>query len=196
MSEASVSWSEAPDRNQKKRSMTLRRCPGHGHLRFVSLSDSILGCNLHFYRNRTVPHIEPATLCEPCIERRPFRWRGYLVAWSPKNNGVGIVELTPFCVDPIEEYHRINGTLRGADIRLERPSGKPNGRVQSSVTASGIAAIELPKTIDLREALSRLWDIPSLLSIPVEREMEIEHGPGIPTEADQVSKYVSREEAT
>lgn len=154
-----IEWSDGPPTTSLGDRLQLLRCPPGSGPPLVVLSSSLVGVKLHWIAGRSTPHVSEN--CKGCEDHLPTRWRGYLACWSPKSQATCILELTEACVDAIANYRQLYGTLRGAQIRLSRPSCKANGRIHCEIIAGTTPDSLLPVEPDIKPALIRMWDAPT-----------------------------------
>lgn len=135
----------------------LRRCPPGGLPPVISLSDWLIGNELHWWNGRSFPHLKEN--CPACAAKRSKVWKGYLGCLDPKTRKIFILELTPNCTEALSAYKITYGSLRGAQIKLDRSATKINGRVTATATPAQLGGLELPLPPDLRKILDHMWQV-------------------------------------
>lgn len=160
-----IPWSTEPPPTAKAASTQIYRCGKNGTGRFAILCEQITGCEVHFYRGRTIPCLMKSEgWCLPCEDPKgnASRWRGYLSVIQTHTHQTFLLELTPPCCGPLQDYLRDYRTLRGAVIELHRQSGKPNGRITASINRLKIDIADLPEPLDVKSQLATIWEIHKL----------------------------------
>ncbi len=152
----SIEWVPRPDETQQSPGYKLMRCPADKKLGFICYSRAIIGVNVHFWKGRTNPCTGED--CRACDDKSPYRWRGYLCGAHPKSKIVAAIEITGGCIDPIDDYGKTYGSIRGAIIMLERMSNRANGAVKLTIERSDWPPETLPEPIDIQNLLMKLWD--------------------------------------
>jgi len=155
-------WTPRPNRADKQASIPLLRSKPGRTFAALCVSPEIVGAYTHFWKGRTALCTYPE--CEPCHAHRAARWYGYLHVWTPATNATALLEITPSCVTPLEEYLAQFGTLRGAKITIARANHKINSRVVLTAQASAYALDKLPATLDVRAHLRRIWETTATLA--------------------------------
>lgn len=151
-------WSNEPPPNPRGPSLRLIRTPAAGKLTAIVTCDDLIGCNTHYWRNRTVPCEAPA--CDACDQGYSWRWHAYLTCLALDTNEHVILELTATAADPLFLYRETYKTLRGCMIQASRPSSTRNGRIELRTKPANQAQITLPREIDVPAALCHIWSIP------------------------------------
>jgi len=152
-------WTNRPTEQHRHPHIQLLRTPPAKILVGIVLSHDLIGCETHFYRNRTTPCAAPN--CPACDSQYPTRWHAWLAAWNQKHNAIYIFEMTAAVSEPFVDYHNHYGTLHGAMFKAWRPSRTPNGRVNVEISPADLAGITLPPAPDLPSQLSHIWSIPN-----------------------------------
>lgn len=150
-----IEWSDTPPTQTDLHSADLRRCPPGGMPPAIILVDWITGNELHWWNGRSFPHL--ANDCPACAAKRARVWKGYLACLELKTRKIFILEITPNCTEPLAAYKLTFGSLRGAQIKLERSATKINGRVTATVTPAALGGLELPQPPDVRNILRHMW---------------------------------------
>jgi hypothetical protein len=151
-------WTNRPTAAQQKSHLRLVRTPAKGKHGGIVLSADLIGCETHFYRNRTTPCSAPD--CPACRAGYPTRWHAWIAVWTRKTNETLIFEMTAAVAEPFAGYHDHYGTLHGAEFYAERPSATPNGRVRVRIWPADLAGITLPPCPDVVAQLTHIWSIP------------------------------------
>lgn len=152
---AEIEWSDTPPTQADLKSADLRRCPCGGLPAAIILSEWLTGNELHWWNGRSFPHL--ANDCPACAAKRAKVWKGYLACLDPKTRKIFILEITPNCTEPLSAYKLTFGSLRGATLKLDRSSSKPNGRVTATVSQSNLGGLDLPQPPDIRAILRHMW---------------------------------------
>lgn len=124
------------------------------------LSDWVFEVRTH-YAGRTVPCLVRERRCEHCEAGRADRWAGYLAVVRPKGLGPAILELTPGCIKPIQEWCTTHGNLRGCEMVIAREKNKANAAVEITYLSRRPLenGTELQPAFDIKAALWRIWQI-------------------------------------
>lgn len=154
----SLTWSTRPPTDKHQHVPIHRPRPAARPLTGIITSHDVLGVELHWL-GRSVPHVEPRSLCEGCKAERPRRWEGYVSVWNPRTNAQFLVALTPGVMPTVEHYLELHGTLRGAAIALARPGGKPTSRCTLDLERADAPEAQLPKPPDIAHTLAHVWGI-------------------------------------
>lgn len=149
-------WTNEPsDANNLSPTRLIRTRPGKPLTALIT-SDQLLGCYVHFWRGRTTP-CNGAT-CEACNDNRLKRWYGWVSACTLAMTENVILEITAACCDPIKDYVRTHGRLRGAQLFLERATAKQNSRLIARITESKHSPDVLPAALDVVHVLEHIWE--------------------------------------
>jgi len=151
-------FTSEPPANSNGKSLAICRTPQHKPMIAICTSDQVMGCPTHYWHGRTIPHFESS--CTPCLEGMPWRWHGWVGAYSPKNHQHVLFEMTAQASEAFKDYRLANGTLRGAKFTSTRPSGRVNGRLLIVLAACNLNGISLPEEPHTMRVLSILWNIP------------------------------------
>jgi len=146
-----------PSTDQMPQQLPLLRVPPKGLSGLVILSHDIVGCDTHYWRGRTRPCEAPN--CDACQANQRPRWRGYLAVMSQRTEKIGVIELTPAAVAPVDRAFRQARTLRGCQIALARKNEKPNGQLFAQISVPNETKEHLPKAPNLKTYLAKLWDL-------------------------------------
>jgi len=150
--------SNHPPTDATPHALTLRRVqPGKPAL-FVVTSPDLLGCWTHYWGGRTVPCED--SHCRPCLEGMPRRWHAYLGAYGPSTHSACLVELTALACQPLLDYRKAHGTLRGCEVRARRAGQALNSRLIVTCSPADLQGLPLPPPPDLPRCLAVLWSIP------------------------------------
>jgi len=147
-------------RSVEKPTVPIVRCNSENRykLPFYCLSHKWIGYETH-YSGRTVPCPGEDRGCRLCKAGRRLSWEGYVAATDPVHRTRQfLVVLTPGIMSDVAAWLKANGTLRGLYFLITRPSCKPTGRCYASINRPpGVLPADLPKTVDVRGALARIW---------------------------------------
>lgn len=134
----------------------------------VVLSDVVEGVEVHWHGGRTVPCTQgEGNDCPLCKDGLATRWKGYVCLWDPDLDRKSLAEITDEPWFLFVKKHPDPPALRGYHLRLERLGGNARGRVKLILTpytryddSKGHFRIDpksLPKSLDVRGALMRIW---------------------------------------
>lgn len=151
-------YSSTPPENTTGYGLPLLRTPANGRLILGITCDQMIGCPTHWYGGRTVPC--EGENCVPCNEGYSWRWHGYVTGLISGTRRHVMAEFTAQASETIAEYHRTQGTLRGAVLTAQRYKNRHNGRVIVNITAGEIAKMNLPPEPDIIKALGQIWNLP------------------------------------
>lgn len=175
MTAARPAWADQPPAAQKSMNVDLVRCPTTSTGPWLITSPRHIGCQLYWLGGRSTPHTEsppnpdgtPAPkICEGCIANKPHRWNGWLCVYDEKRLRHCILEITPNCLGPINEWLLQMGTLRGSRISLRRQNGKFNGRITADLSRSDLTDLQIAQPFNLGDELERLWQAPNRSTKP------------------------------
>ena len=163
--------------------LPLVRALGKRPLIGTCLSPDLIGCNLHYLRNRSFPCVDPST-CEGCLAHRAPRKTFFIAAILGKEGEKAIVQMTDSVEAKWDEAYCMYRTLRGVTFELSRRDQKYNGLLFLRFSQRKLPLDELPKNPDVCEMLWRIWDMPpallaisDLVKTPLERSAKREaHG--------------------
>lgn len=150
-------FSNVPPRDPRGHALPLVRTPSGRGLAAIVTTEDLVGCPTHYFGGRTVPC--EAADCKPCGEGHPWRWHGWLGAWSPSDHRAFVFEMTARVADIFVAYRDMYGTLRGCSFRAQRRSPSPNARVYVECQPADLERIRLPDPPDLIKCLSIIWNI-------------------------------------
>lgn len=154
--------SPEPPNDQLRAAYRIIRTPTSGTIEMLVLSDKIYGVDCHYYQGRTRPHTAPT--CEPCDMGFPYRWQGYLAIMLTRLRDLALFEFTAASAAPLIEYYNTNKTLRGVNLKAARVNARPNGRVVLQVTRGDLGLYAAPPPPDVKQILSRIWQVDRLLA--------------------------------
>ena len=164
-----IDWSETPSKKESRIRYDLIRCPKTSTGPWLITSEKHIGCQLYWMTGRSNPHLAdqdngphlpPTVVCPGCAADRAHRWNGWLCVYDERKLQHCILEITPYCLGPINEYILNVGTLRGARIRLFRPNGKFNGAINAEIMRSELTLPQIPQPFDLQAEMLALWEAP------------------------------------
>lgn len=150
-------WSNDPPREPGFNSYKLLRCPPKGTIRCIVLSHFPVGCDLHYWKGRSVPckHTE----CDACKGGNRPRWKGYLFVKSLATNNVAILEYTARAHDAIQTFLATYPNIRGAKMTLTRTGARPNSPILITFDEGRADETFLPDPQGLQECLERMWEV-------------------------------------
>ncbi len=148
-------FSNAPPDGTASNALTLIRTPATGRLACLIASSDVTGCPTHFWGGRTIPHEQKG--CKPCEARCSWRWHSYCIIQQMPTGQMFLLELTAQATEPLIEYRKIFGSLRGAALVCERRGKRANGRVMVKINPPTSLPVGLPKAPDVVDILCSLW---------------------------------------
>lgn len=150
-------WSHDVPSDRTVYGLPLRRTPPRGSLIGVITSPDLLGCDTHYWKQRTIPCERPN--CEACASGMPFRWHSYCSLWIPKLSEHALWEIPAQAAEQLLLYKQAHGTLRGCLVEAWRSGSRPNGRVCLRTKPADLTKAVLPPAPDLYVLLSVIWNI-------------------------------------
>lgn len=150
-------WANTPPPCPHDQQYRLIRAPAFKPLRCLILADKPLGCPTHYYHGRTMPCENP--LCEPCSLGIPWRWHSYLPVQVAGTNERCILELTAQATEQLGPALAEYQTLRGIVIIIQRPTKRPNGRVQISVEPGRKPETTVPPAPNIKACMAHIWGL-------------------------------------
>lgn len=149
-------WIDSPSADKPHFKLEVRRI-GLKPIVGIVTCDKPTGCETHFWRGRTRPHIRSGG-CEACQGNNLPRWHGYISLWSPKTRDHWIQEITAAAYEGVGDALKQYGSLRGHTICVARVRPHKTAPCVSNVSQSKVPSDQLPNTPPIREVLYRLWD--------------------------------------
>lgn len=153
-------WTHRPMEADLPVRYPLRRVGAKGLEPVVVLSGDVLGIYTHFFRGRTHPCMENA--CEACKANHAPRWHGYLWVYNPRNEAMGILEITAAAITPLDKWFKQHRTLKGVSIKCDRVPKRPNGRLYIHCSESGYNSKDLPTPDSLKKILLNIFGMNEL----------------------------------
>lgn len=153
-------WTSRPDESQIQRACQIIRVKPGKPMRCIVLSHDLVGAQTHYHQRRT--QICQGAACGICALNEKPRWYGYLSAMSLAGSIRVIVEVTPLCVPSIDEYFRDHGTLRGAQLSLERIGARDNAPIRSALAEGHFEQSRLPEPLPVIATLQQIWQLDTL----------------------------------
>lgn len=150
-------WQDEPPQPHEFGGVRLLRVPPRGWTHGTITSHRLIGTYTHFSSRRTQPCSGPT--CSLCAEGQPPRWHGYLSILSSSSARHLVLELTALAAQPVAEYQKRHGSLRGATIKAERAGNRPNSPVHVEVTPADTDLRTLPAEVHIRRYLATIWGI-------------------------------------
>lgn len=127
-------------------------------VRVVSLSQQIMGVEIHYRDRLSIPCTGVPHKCPGCVAVMPKKWRGYIVGLEQPQHKLWIVEFTPCAYRECLAMPAFGMSLRGRTIGLYRMRHSDRAKVQASVSDQRVS-YELPECPDLEALLQRIWGI-------------------------------------
>jgi hypothetical protein len=113
----------------------------------------------HFDGKRTVPC--PAGLQGPCVttcpKNRP-RWTAYAVVYPNRELGLRLLSWCAHSHHVSDDLAMLAGNLTGVVYHVRRTTDQHNSPLSFTRMSAGDVS-RLPKALDVREYLSRLWNV-------------------------------------
>jgi hypothetical protein len=152
-------FSREPPARGTNHALTLYRVPaGAGRKGIITASD-LLGCWTHWWGGRTQPCEDED--CKACTEGMPRRWHAYISAWTAQPSYHYLLELTRNAIEPLLDYRKEHGTLRGCYYEARRSGPAKNSRLLLSCRPADLAGLKLPPEPHLIHCLAVIWSIPA-----------------------------------
>lgn len=146
-----------PPESEKAIGLPVLRAKQRGSLGGLVLSELCLGTWTHFFQGRTRACTGPG--CRICAADHARRWHGWVVVQDSRSGKLAILELPANAALDLDDHAREYGSLRGYSMSIERPSGKVNGRVRLTISATKVPELSLKPCPDLRGLLLRMWQV-------------------------------------
>jgi hypothetical protein len=146
----------------------LKRTPAAATLRGIITCDTLTTCDTHFYHGRTTPceriindngRTIDDSYCAPCQAKQPWRSHAYVSLFDTRAREHFILELTDAAAQPLEEYYKANGTLRGCAIQAWRPKAAANAKVQVICSPANLQSNPIPAAPNIIAALCVIWRV-------------------------------------
>lgn len=150
-----IKWQNEPPLPTDFAGIRLLRVPAKSFLRGIITSDKLVGAPTHYANRRTQPCQDKD--CELCRDGNQPRWHGYISLIHTASNNHIVLELTALAAVPIKDWETRHGSLRGANIRAERPGNRDNSPVQCRLEAADHDLRVLPLGVHLVTFLEHLW---------------------------------------
>lgn len=150
-------WTNRPTADAVPPSFRITRTPATGYMRATVLSDTLIGCKLHYFHGRSKPC--NGEQCEACKAGQLPRWKGYVFIFSEQSKSIGIFEFTERAFLAFDCYYTEHGTLRGADMRSTRIGKKANSPIEVTFMEGNRDRKGLPAPDDLEGTLMRMWEV-------------------------------------
>lgn len=146
-----------PPADKRGNALTLMRCPTMRHIQGIITCHEMVGTKTHFFHGRTVPCDDSE--CPACGEGLPWRWHGYVSLFSENQRRTILFEFTAAAAEPLTQYRKAYGSLRGCLMNATRANSSGNSRVIIRTKPADLEKITLPAEPNLLEALSIIWNI-------------------------------------
>lgn len=146
-----------PPESEKAIGLPVLRAKSRGTLGGIVLSELCLGTWTHFFQGRT--RACTGSACKMCNADHARRWHGWVVIQDSRSGKLAILELPANAAMDLDDHAREYGSLRGYSMSVERPSGKVNGRVRLTISATRQSPENLKPIPDLRGILLRMWQV-------------------------------------
>ena len=151
-------WSSEAPANPRGPAYPLLRTPPLRPLVAIITSETIDGCATHYYKGRTVPHLDEG--CPACEDNIPYRWHAYVAAYRLPDGIHFIFETTAKASEVLADYGKAHGGLRGCQFKATRMNSRPNSRVVIQTKPADLTAIHLPEPPNVRRCMAIIWDLP------------------------------------
>jgi len=151
-------WTDQPPSDAQHNALPLMRCPSGKAIVAVVTSHNLIGTRTHFFHGRTTPCEQND--CKPCLEGVPWRWHGYVTAYSPTDHLHFLFEMTARAAEPMIKFREEHAVLRGCTFRAQRANLSKNSRVFIDCKMADLANLKLPDPPDLIGLLSVIWNLP------------------------------------
>lgn len=150
-------WSNEVPTSPRGPALPLKRTPTGRPILALITSDDLIGCYTHFWGGHTVPC--EGKNCEACFSGVPYRWHGYLAAVENGTHLHFIFECTAQAAETFKDFHKHNGSLRGALFEAKRLRSAPNSRVCIRLKPADLREQHLPQAPDLRLCMATIWGL-------------------------------------
>lgn len=151
------SWTNRPPPNNG-RFIPIVRAPAEGRLKVVSVSLDLVGREVHWNGERTVPCQGGRPLCPLCKDHAPKKWLGYLGCWLPEVDRIAMLEVTAEAVDHCYHFEPgLLGDLRGWEVHAYRVRPSKHSRVVIEFVRQVDEETPVPPPFDVGGALERIW---------------------------------------
>lgn len=152
-------WTKSPPVDPHGHGLPIVRTPATRSLTAIVTSESLVGCDTHFWGGHTIPCDRPE--CEACNNAIPYRWHGYLTAFNPADQLHFIFEMTAQAAQTFLAYQDIHNVLRCCKFEAWRWGHRKNGRVIIKVEHSAYASHALPAAPDIPNVMAVIWRLPA-----------------------------------
>ncbi len=152
-----LNFQSQPPPDPRGHALDLIRCPASRPIRGIITSDDVLGTRTHYFHGRTLPCDD--TSCPACTEGMPWRWHAYVGLFAAGTKNHVLFEMTARAVQPLMQYRKAYGTLRGCQLSAHRANSSHNSKVIIETASADLEMITLPDPPDLLKALSIIWNI-------------------------------------
>lgn len=146
-----------PPADPRGNNLTLMRCPPNKPIQGIITCQDLIGTRTHFFHGRTVPCDDSD--CPACEVGVSWRWHGYVSLFCVRTSQTILFEFTARAAEPLTQYRKAYGSLRGCLMNASRSNAAGNSRVTIRTKPADLEAITLPKEPNLLEALSIIWNI-------------------------------------
>lgn len=153
-----VNWMDSGPVDQEPKGLDLVRTPSTGAFKGIVTSVEVTGVETHFYKRRTIPHA--AKDCEPCANKYPKRWHGYVSAIALPSLRHVLFEFTALSSEPFLVWQKYHDTIRGFAFRAQRAEDRANSRVVIESVSIDLAKFQMPTPPNVKELLLRVWGLP------------------------------------
>lgn len=151
-------WTHSPPADPRGQGLPLLRTPAARSLKAIVTSETLVGCDTHFWGGHTMPCERPD--CEACNHGVAFRWHGYLSAYNPDDQLHFLFEMTAQAASTFAEYLQEHSTLRCCAFEAWRWRHARNGRLIIKCQHSAHPSHALPRAPDLKTVLAIIWRLP------------------------------------
>lgn len=153
-------WQEWPDHKGDRASELLVRVTGKKPIRFLCLSDTIVGAQVHYAGKRT--NLCLREVCPICARREKSRWTGFVCGMALNTHKRAFINLTELAAAALRPHFEVNRTLRGAIIDLRRARPDDNAPLLAEVASHSFNEDELPVALDTWAFIRKLWNLETL----------------------------------
>lgn len=155
-------WQDKPDSVDSIPNFRLLRTPCDRKISGIIVSSEHVGAKIHYWKGRSKPC--RGETCEACEAGQIPRWKGYILLYDPKLRTQVVFEFTERVYPQFQMFLQIHKTLRGGQMTAGRLNRKPNGPLLVTFDQYLYDQNHLPQESNLRDILSRIWEItPELL---------------------------------
>lgn len=146
---------ERPPGGTERSTVDIVRVGKRQGLRFICVSNEVVGVVTHWIGGKSVRCSEGACVCQD--HPVEARWRGYLAGVGKGKTKIHLFEFTSGVEPDFHDFVRQHGTLRGTAVLLSRSGPRANGKLRVEFEDGLTRESDLPEAPDLVALLSRIY---------------------------------------